>query len=223
MHERFSALAAWVTSVVQTGGPVGVAGLTLLEPVFPPIPSELILPLAGFLVGQGRFAFAWVVAAATVGSLGGALVRYWLGYTMGEQRLRGFLEQYGRWLCLRESDVERSREWFDRHGGKAVLLGRLVPAVRSLISIPAGLDRMPLVPFALYTAVGSGLWNAALVAAGWLLGSQWERVEPYLQAFEYAALAALAAGIAAFFWQRRRGPEADEGTPRRRGSSPATP
>jgi membrane protein DedA with SNARE-associated domain len=211
MHELFAALASWVTATVQTGGYVGVAGLTLLENVFPPIPSELILPVAGFLVGQGRLTFGWVVAAATLGSLLGALGFYGLGYWLGERRLRALVRRHGHWLALDEADVEQAVEWFARHGGKAVLLGRLAPSVRSMISVPAGLARMPLGRFVLYTTLGSGTFNAALVAAGWLLGDQWERVKPFIHLLEWAALAALVAGLA-WFVRRRKGKRASRPT-----------
>jgi membrane protein DedA with SNARE-associated domain len=203
MNVIFEALAAWITSVVQTGGYLGVGGLTLLENLFPPIPSELILPVAGFLVSQGQLAFAGVVVASTLGSLAGALILYGLGYYLGERRLRAFVRDHGRWLALDESDVEQAKDWFRRHGGQAVFIGRLIPSVRSVISIPAGLAHMPLGPFVLYTTLGSGLWNAALVASGWLLGNQWDKLEPYLHLLEWAALVALAAGAAWFIWKRK--------------------
>ena len=203
IQELFAALAAWVTGVVQTGGYPGIAGLTILENLFPPIPSELILPVAGFLVAQGRLEFVWVVAASTLGSLIGALILYGLGYRLGERRLRRFVARHGRWLALEESDVEQAQEWFRKHGGLAVLIGRLIPSVRSIISIPAGLAHMPLLPFVAYTTVGSAFWNTALVAAGWLLGDQWERIEPYLDVLGWAGLVALAAGVVWFVWQRK--------------------
>ena len=109
MHDLFAALAFWVISVVQTGSYVGVGGLLVLENLFPPIPSELILPVAGFLVGQGKLAFVWVVVAATLGSVAGALVLYGLGYKLGEDRLRVFVRDHGRWLALTESDVEQAK------------------------------------------------------------------------------------------------------------------
>ena len=203
IHELFATLAAWVTGVVQTGGYPGIAGLTILENLFPPIPSELILPVAGFLVAQGRLEFVWVVAASTLGSLLGALILYGLGYQLGERRLRRFVARYGCWLALEESDVEQAQEWFRKHGGLAVLIGRLIPSVRSIISIPAGLAHMPLLPFVAYTTVGSAFWNTALVAAGWLLGDQWERIEPYLDVLGWAGLVTIAGTAVWFVWQRK--------------------
>jgi membrane protein DedA with SNARE-associated domain len=211
MSELFAALAAWAVGIVQSGGYVGVALMTLLENLFPPIPSELILPVAGFLSRRGELAFFGVVVAATAGSLAGALILYELGHRLGEERLRGFIRRYGRWLMLRESDVDQAQQWFERHGDQAVLVARLVPAVRSLISIPAGMAGMSLGPFVAYTALGSGLWNSALVGLGWAVGEHWDRVEPYLKLFHWVALIAMGVGVAWLLWQRkvrRRAPAA---------------
>jgi membrane protein DedA with SNARE-associated domain len=218
MHDLFATLAAWIVATVQTGGYVGVAGWTFLENLFPPIPSEAILPVAGFLVSSGGLSFVGVVVAATVGSLLGALAFYGLGAWLGDARLRAFVQKYGRWLALDESDLDEAEAWFNRHGGKAVLLGRLVPSLRSLISIPAGVAKMPLGRFALYTTVGSVLWNAALVGAGVLLGDQWERVKPFLSVFGWASLALVVAGIAWWFAGRRR---SRSSSPTSTSSSPA--
>jgi membrane protein DedA with SNARE-associated domain len=204
MNQLFEALASWIVSTVQTGGYVGVGGLTLLENLFPPIPSELILPVAGYLVSQGELGFVGVIIASTLGSLAGALILYGLGYKLGERRLRGFAREHGKWLALDEEDIDQAQQWFQRHGGLAVLIGRLAPAVRSVISIPAGLSRMPLGPFVLYTTLGSAVWNALLVTAGWMLGNQWHLVEPYLQVLEWASLIAVVGGIVWFVARKRK-------------------
>ena len=194
-------LASWVTDVVHSLGYVGVAGLLALENLVPPIPSELILPLAGFLVSQGRFAFPSVVAAATVGSLAGALGLYGLGRWLGDERLRHWLEKVP---LFSQRDLDRARDWFERHGAEAVLLGRCVPGLRSVISIPAGLEAMPLWKFVAYTALGSGVWNAALIGLGWAFGSQWQRVSRYAEIVGYVALGAVALLGAWFLWRRWR-------------------
>jgi len=204
MHDLFAAIASWITRTVQTGGYVGVAFLTLIENLFPPIPSELILPVAGFLVSSGEMSFIWVVVASTIGSLLGALLLYGIGAWLGEERLRSFVKAHGKWLALDESDLDQAKEWFEKHGGTAVFVGRLVPSLRSLISVPAGLARMPLGPFVLYTTAGSALWNAVLVGAGWALGDQWDRVKPYMNIFEWVTLAIIIGSVIWWFVGRKR-------------------
>jgi membrane protein DedA with SNARE-associated domain len=194
----------WVTRVIESLGYVGVAALIALENVFPPIPSELILPLTGFLAGQGRFWLPAAVLAATVGSVVGALILYGLARWLGEHRLRSFVGSFGKFFLLKEGDLDRASTWFERHGGKAVLIGRLVPVVRSLVSIPAGLALMPLPRFVLYTAIGSAVWNGAVISLGWALGDRWEEVQRYGQVLEYAVLAALVVGIGWFVLKRWR-------------------
>jgi membrane protein DedA with SNARE-associated domain len=142
--------------------------------------------------------------AATVGSVVGALVFYWLGSALGEERLRAFVSRYGRWLAMDEDDLDDAMGWFERHGGMAVLIGRLVPSIRSIISIPAGIAKMPLVPFVAYTTVGSALWNAILVGGGWALGAQWERVKPFMNVIEWASIVAVVGGVVWWFARKRR-------------------
>ena len=204
-------LTQWLTDVIASLGYLGVAALVALENLFPPIPSELILPLAGFLAGQGQFALPLVIVAATLGSTGGAIIVYGIGAGLGEHRVRTLAARYGTFLQLSDEDIDRAEGWFDRHGGEAVLLGHLVPLVRSVISIPAGLRRMPLWKFALYTAAGSGLWNSVLVILGWALGDRWQQVNQYASYFEYGVIAAIIGGIGWFIWRRRLG-DRDQGS-----------
>jgi membrane protein DedA with SNARE-associated domain len=193
---------SWVMSLIETLGYVGVAVVVALESVFPPIPSEAVLPLTGFLVSQGRMSFVGALIASTIGAVVGALILYWVGYALGEDRVRALVKQYGRWMLLTEEDLDRAHAWFDNHGGIAVLIGRLTPFVRSLVSIPAGVTRMPLLTFTVYTAIGSALWNAVLIGAGWLLGASWSQVREYQQYFAYAVFATLGVVIACFVWRR---------------------
>ena len=185
-------LAGWVLDVIDAMGAVGVAALVALENLFPPLPSEVVLPLAGFLAGQGELSLAAVLVAATVGSVVGALVLYWAGAALGRDRMRRIAE---RLPLMDADDVDRAQGWFDRHGRSAVLVGRLVPGVRSLVSIPAGISRMPLLPFLGYTTLGSAAYNAVLVLLGHQLGSRWTSVERYSDPINFGVYALIALGI----------------------------
>ncbi len=195
-------LAQWATEVVYHSGYSGVAVLVLLSNLFLPIPSELVLPFAGFLVGQGFFSFPLLMLAATAGSLVGALVVYAPARRLGEEPVRWFVKRYGRFMLLGESDLDKASGWFDQHGGEAVLIGRLIPGVGALISVPAGIERMPLWKFLIYTTIGNGIWNGVFIGLGWTLGSQWDLVREYTAILEYAVLAVLAGVILWFLWRR---------------------
>jgi membrane protein DedA with SNARE-associated domain len=170
----------WITGFVRQAGYVGVFLLMLAENVVPPIPSELIMPLAGFAAARGHLSIPLVVLAGTAGSLLGALFWYVLGRRLGLERLKRLAARHGRWLTLSPDDVARADDWFGRHGGKAVFLGRLVPTVRTLISVPAGINGMPLPSFLAWSALGTLMWTALLAGAGFLLQSQYELVADYL-------------------------------------------
>jgi membrane protein DedA with SNARE-associated domain len=197
-------LAEWAAHVVETLGYPGLTLLVALENVFPPIPSEVILPLAGFLTGLQRFSFPLVLLATTLGSLSGALILYGIGAAIGQGRVRSLVARYGHWALLTPEDLIRAELWFDRFGPVAVFTGRLVPVVRSLVSIPAGYSRMPLGQFLLLTGFGSALWNGALVALGWALGENWHLIERYVGWLQYLVLAIVALLVARFVWQRLR-------------------
>ncbi|WP_422743574.1 DedA family protein [Micromonospora sp. WMMD754] len=183
---QFTGLTGWVASVIDSFGAVGVALLVALESIIPPIPSEIVLAMAGYLSAEGRFNVLLIVLAATVGSLLGALVLYWLGAALGEDRLKRWLDHIP---LVDLEDLEKADRWFERHGRWAVLIGRVVPVVRSLVSVPAGANRMPLGEFVLLTTLGSGVWNALIVGAGFTLGSRWKDVDRYSQWFNYAIFA----------------------------------
>lgn len=185
-------LSGWVAEVLTALGAPGVGLLALLETVFPPVPSEVVLPLAGFLAQQGRMGLAAVLVAATVGSVAGALVLYEAARRLGEERAVRLL---ARLPLVDASDARAATAWFARYGRWAVLLGRLVPGVRSLVSLPAGAAGMPVVPFAVLTAVGSLVWNALLVGAGYALGTRWEAVEQYAGLLDRVVVAASVAGL----------------------------
>lgn len=194
-----SGFTGLVLALIGALGELGVGVLSFLETVFPPIPSELILPLAGYLSQTGTMNFALTLAAATAGGFAGALLLYAVGALFGEERAIRLLAKLP--LVDRE-DFERAAGWFHRHGRAAVFFGRFIPVVRSLISLPAGAARMPLLPFTLYTLAGSLIWNFALVGAGALLGTQHRLVEEYAHYLDYVVYAAIV-GVVAWLVVRR--------------------
>ena len=191
-----SSLATWVQDVIEQLGYLGVALLVVLENVFPPIPSEIVLPFAGFVAQRGSDSVVLMILAATVGSVIGALIMYWIAAIIGDERLHAFTRRFGKWVQIREADLTRAEEWFDRHAMSAVLVGRCVPLIRSVVSIPAGFRRMKLIPYIAYTFLGSLVWNIALVGAGAVLGENWERVEPVIATFQWIVIVVILAGIA---------------------------
>lgn len=181
----------FIMPFIASAGYFGIFLLMFVENVFPPIPSEFIMPLAGFAVSQGQLSFAGVIVAGVLGSVGGAIVFYYWGRRIGERRVKAFAEKHGRWLTVSPSDIDRAQGWFTRHGNSAVLFCRLVPGVRSLISIPAGINRMSPAAFLFYTTIGSAIWVLILTSAGYFLKSNFARVEDYLNPVSYVILAAL--------------------------------
>jgi membrane protein DedA with SNARE-associated domain len=170
----------WITGFIDSAGYFGIAFLMLVENVFPPIPSELIMPLAGYTAARGELNLILVIVSGTIGSVAGALIWYGVGRWLGLNRLKRFADSQGRWLTLNRQELDQAQQFFSRHCGKAVLLGRLIPAVRSLISIPAGIVGMKPVKFLIYTTLGSAVWTAALAIAGALLESQYSEISDWL-------------------------------------------
>jgi membrane protein DedA with SNARE-associated domain len=197
----FGGLSGFVVGIVERLGAPGVAVLTLVETVFPPIPSEVVLPLAGYLAGRGNLDFLAVLVASTLGSLAGALLLYTGGARLGRERSTALL---ARLPLVEGRDVERAEDWFARHGSSAVFFGRLVPGVRSLVSLPAGASRMSLWRFTLLTLLGSLSWNALLVGAGALLGRQWQTVEQYADVLNSVVTAVVVVLVAVFVVRRLR-------------------
>lgn len=198
---ELTGLAGWVIDVVDTLGAVGVALLVAAENVLPPVPSEVILPLAGYLASRDRENLVTMIVAATIGSVIGALLLYRLGAKLGEERLR---RTFDRVPLLEQRDLDRARGWFERHGERAVLLGRMVPVVRSFISVPAGVERMPLIRFTAYTTLGSAIWNTIFVVLGYQLGSRWTTIGDYSDWINAAVFVALGVAIAVFVVRRVR-------------------
>ena len=194
-------LVAVAGDLLAAVGDIGVGALVLLETVVPPVPSEVILPYAGYLSRQGSLSLGGLIVWSTVGSTVGALLLYWLGAALGMERASRLL---ARTRLVDEDDLDRGAEWFHRHGAVSVVVGRLVPGVRSLISIPAGADRMHLGLFVLCTAVGSGVWNSALIGLGAALGTQRHVIDPYLDVLDIVVYTALALAVVVLVVRRTR-------------------
>jgi membrane protein DedA with SNARE-associated domain len=192
-------LAGFALTLMEGIGEWGVGLFTLLETVFPPIPSEVILPLAGFLAQQGQLNLILVVITSTLGAYIGALLLYWLGAKLGMDRA---IEWLSKLPLVDKQDFEKAADWFSRHGKSAVFFGRFIPGVRSLISLPAGADRMHLLTFSVFTIVGSALWNGLLIGLGAALGTQYELIEKYSDYLNYIVYAAIA-GVVAWLVIRR--------------------
>ncbi|CAA9356416.1 Alkaline phosphatase like protein [uncultured Leptolyngbya sp.] len=173
-------LATWVVSIMTKMGYLGVGLLMFLENLFPPIPSELIMPLAGFTVAKGEMDFTLVVFAGVVGTMLGALPWYYCGKLLGEERLRRLADRYGKWIAMSGKDIDKANLWFSKHGGKAVFLCRLVPGVRTIISLPAGISEMPMIAFLFYSTLGTTVWISLLTGLGYLLGNNYTLVDEYL-------------------------------------------
>ncbi|MBV9454067.1 MAG: DedA family protein [Rubrobacter sp.] len=206
INDLFTNLAQWVVELVYSFGYTGVFVLiALINLHLLPLPTQLILSLAGFLVGQGRFSLVLVLMASTAGGLAASLALYFLGLWIGEENLHRLIGRLECFKLVYRSDLHKASKVFERHGGKAIVIGHLVPAVGALISIPAGLKRMPLLrQFVVYTVVGSGLWNATFITLGWVLGTEWVIIEQYAPLIEYTVLTTLIGGALWFVWHRRK-------------------
>ena len=208
----FDGLTDWVVDIVETLGYAGVTGLVALENLFPPIPSEVVLPLAGFASSTGRTSLWVMIVAAGLGSLIGAYLLYGIAAAVGPVRLRKLVTRYGKWFGLEVTDLDKSEEWFDRYAGRAVFVCRCIPLMRSLISIPAGFRRMSLMRFTVNTVAGSFIWNTALVGAGYLAGENWDRVGAPLEAVQWIVIAVIVAAVAWFAWRRIIRPRVSRGS-----------
>jgi membrane protein DedA with SNARE-associated domain len=196
-------VAAWIVGIISAAGYAGVAGLMAVESACLPLPSEIIMPFAGYLASTGRFN---LVLAATAGALG-CNIGSTLAYAVGARGGRSFVERWGRFVLLDPGDLDRADRFFRRFGGPAVLIGRLLPVVRTFIALPAGIARMPQLPFQIYTFVGSWPWCYALAYVGYLLGSRWDsdpRLRDVMHRFDLVIVAAVAVGVAWLGWRRLR-------------------
>lgn len=204
MSDVLAGVAQWAVEIVYSFGYVGIAvliGLINLHTL--PIPTQLILCLAGFLVGQGQFSFAAVLASSTVGAVAASLVLYAVGFWIGEDTLRRVIKRFERFRLIFVADLERASEVFEKHGGKAILVGHLFPGVGAMISIPAGIKRMHIFGrFMTYTILGCLVWNGGFIFLGLLLGSNWPVVKEYSSIIELAVLAAVVVGVFLLIWRR---------------------
>ncbi|NML15939.1 DedA family protein [Azohydromonas caseinilytica] len=198
-------MAEWVIGVIQQYGYLGIALLMLAENLFPPLPSELIMPFAGFLAASGQGHAALVVAAGALGSLLGSLPWYAAGRLLGCARLKRLADRHGRWLAVSPQEIERAEGWFRRRGPVVLVLGRLVPALRTVVALPAGLVAMPLGRFMAWTLLGSALWCGLLVAAGYLMQQQYERIAAWMNPVTTGLFLLIAMGyvLRVLRWRRR--------------------
>lgn len=181
----------WIKDFLEQTGALGVGALMLLENIFPPIPSEVVMPWAGYSASQGNTSFLAVVAAGSVGSFAGALFWYLTARWIGKQRLANWIEGHGAWLTITPSDLDRVDNWFESWGSTAVLVCRMIPGLRTLISVPAGFAEMPLGRFSGFTAIGTVLWTALLASIGWWLGENYSSIAGPLGWISLAVIAAM--------------------------------
>ncbi|MGF1591056.1 MAG: DedA family protein [Pleurocapsa sp.] len=194
----------WITNTISSMGYLGIVVLMLLENFFPPVSEEIIMPLTGFTVQRGELSFPLVVLAGATGTVCGALFWHRLGKLVGERRMRQWADNHGKWLGLSGEDVGKSKRWFDRHGKNVVFFGRLVPGIRTYISIPAGFEEMSLLSFIIYSAFGTLIWVGFLTYAGYALGHNFHLVEKYFGPISLFVLLASVVGIGIWVIRRRR-------------------
>ena len=210
MTHLLEQIGGWIEGLIAAIGYPGIVIAMALENIFPPIPSEAVLPFAGALSAKGEMNFWGAVAAGTVGSLIGAVALYAVGYVAREAGVRRIVEAYGKYLFISERDLDRGAEWFERYGEAVILFGRLVPLIRSVVSVPAGYTRMNIPRFLLYTTIGTTIWNLILTYIGRVLGENWADISELMKPYETLALVLMALAIVSFIgwrafrWKRRR-------------------
>lgn len=197
-------ISQWIVNIMTSMSYWGIGLLMFLENLFPPIPSELIMPLAGFTVAKGEMEFVPAVVAGVVGTVLGALPWYYAGKLIGEPRLRHLADRYGKWLTISGRDIDKANAWFTRHGIGAVFFCRLVPGVRTLISLPAGLNKMPLLPFLVFSTLGTTIWVGFLTFLGLKLGENYALVDEWLAPVSKLVLVAIVGGFGYWLWKRRQ-------------------
>ncbi len=202
MSEIMEQVRLWIEQIILALGYPGITLVMLIENLFPPIPSEVVMPFAGFLAAQGKLNLVGAIAAGTIGSVAGAVVLYYIGRWADEPVVRAFLRRWGRYITVTEAELDRVMKVFDKYGQTIVFFGRLIPIIRSLISVPAGMHRMPFGRFLLFTTLGSAIWTTVLAYAGVVLAEHWEQILVYSKQYERVTLVLLViAGIAFVAWR----------------------
>lgn len=191
-------MESWITSVMEQFGYFGIALLILLENVFPPIPSEVILTFGGFMTTKSDLTVLGVVVASTIGSVGGAVILYWIGRILNVERIERIIEKWGKYLRLTKEDVRKADAWFDKYGPWTVFFCRFIPLIRSLISIPAGMSGMNQWLFLVLTTIGTLIWNLVLVLVGAKVGDNWHQIVNYMDVYSNFMYAVIAIGIIVF-------------------------
>ncbi len=212
MSHILELVATWIEELIASIGYPGIVIVMAIENIFPPIPSELVLPFAGSLSAKGEMNFWAAVAAGTIGAVIGAIVLYAVGYFAREAGVRNLAARFGKYLFISERDLDRAADWFERYGEIIIFFGRLIPLIRSIISIPAGYTRMNPVRFLIYTTLGTTLWNLILTYAGRLLGENWQDILAFTDTYQYATLSVIVLAVVVFLaWRiikhRRQPPE----------------
>ncbi|WP_054941545.1 DedA family protein [Paenibacillus ihuae] len=200
-------MKTWITDFMEQFGYAGILLMLALENIFPPIPSEIILPFGGFMTTTSGMTITGVLIAATAGSLLGAVVLYWIGRMLDVSRLERIVERWGGWIRISAKDIRRADAWFDKYGYWTVLFCRMIPLVRSLISIPAGMSGMKFGHFMLFTTIGTLAWNLLLILLGAALGESWEDIAIYMDTYSNIVYAVLVAGVlllGLLYFRRRR-------------------
>lgn len=198
LGDILNAIKIWVESIISTMGYPGLYLVMFLENVFPPIPSEVVLPLAGSLTLTGKFSIPMITIVGMLGSLTGAFLFYGLGKWLGEPRVRQLMAKFGKYALLSTDDLDRSLEWFEKYDDWVIFFSRMIPIVRSLISIPAGIASMNLAKFSIYTILGTALWSFVLSFGGRLLGEQWPLIADYINTYQNVVLVLVVIGVVIF-------------------------
>ena len=205
----FEQLASWITTTIDALGYPGVLAMMAVESALVPLPAEGIMPFAGFLVATGRFNLWTVALVGAAGNLLGSLAAYALGRWAGDAIVRQALRRYGRWALLEERELDRAQEWLRRYGDWVVLVGRVVPGLRTVVSLPAGIARLPVLRFSVLTFAGSFVWSLALAEVGRMLGERWESIRPWFHALDLVIVAAAVLAVLYYVYRIRSSVERD--------------